>query len=158
MRNLPPHIRPSFARFVEGPSAVNEAVRGLGAGGLNRRPHGDDWSARDVIIHLADSELVAAVRFRLVIAEEAPLLPAYDEGNWKRRLHYLWRSPEAALSLFQQTRFSSAEMLRQCSAPAWERTGLHPTFGVLTLEALLARGVDHIDQHVAQLAALRSPA
>lgn len=153
---FPAHLQEAFARFTAQPTLLNEAVSGLGAGGLNRRLPGEDWSIRDVIVHLADSELVAAVRFRMVLSEDAPALPGYDGEAWKRRLHYLWRSPETALSLFQQVRFSSGEILQQCEAAAWARTGLHPTAGQVTLAAMLEEAAWHVEDHLGQIAKIRA--
>ena len=71
------------------------------------------------------------------------------------RRQQLWRSPEAAISLFQQTRFGTAELLRQCDRQSWSRTATHPELGRLALADMLRIGVEHVDTHVAQIAALR---
>jgi len=144
-------LRPVFERFVAGPTLVRQAIDGLDPGTLNRRPPGEDWSIRDIIIHLSDAELVAAVRFRMVLSDEDPRFPPNDEERWKRRLHYLWRDPEAALSVFQQVRFGTAEVLQQCDRAAWERTGLHAEQGPMTLEELLEYYAAHAEDHAAQI-------
>ncbi|MBI2765975.1 MAG: DinB family protein [Chloroflexi bacterium] len=156
MPSFPAEIRPLFDRFTRGPAAVRKAILGLDAGALNGRRPGDDWSVRDIIIHLADTELVRAVRIRKVIAEDRPLLETYDERLWKRRLHYLWRDPEAALAEFELTRFQTASILAQCDAAAWKREAVHAGRGVITLRDMLALGVDHVDEHVAQVAVIRA--
>jgi uncharacterized damage-inducible protein DinB len=152
---LPPDIRPVFERFTVGPTLLRQAVDGLDPGTLNRRPAGEDWSIRDIVVHLADAELVGAVRFRLVLGEEQPILPVYDQERWKRRLHYLWRDPEAAISLFQQARYGTAELLQQCDRTAWERSGEHPERGRMTLGDLLALYAEHVEEHVEQIRRFR---
>ena len=151
---IPAELKDLFQRFGEGPTFVNNAVRDIGPATINR-PGPEGWSVRDVLVHLADTEIVRAVRLREMLAEDEPHFFAYDEGTWKKRLHYLWRSPDAALSLFQQTRFTNAELLRQCDRASWARTGQHPERGVLTLADMLRIGVEHVDAHVAQIGALR---
>lgn len=155
MPRMPAALEPVFQQFTEGPTLVTRAIEGLEAGLLNR-PGREGWSVRDVVVHLADAELVGALRFRMILAGEKPALPVYDPDTWKRRLHYLWRSPEASLSLFQQTRFASAEMLRQCSASDWERVGVHPERGEVTLGELLTQYAGHAPEHVAQILVLRA--
>ena len=145
----------AFHRFVRGPALVREALAGTGPATLNRRPPGEDWSMRDVVIHLADSELVGAVRIRLALAGDEPDLPVYDQEAWKRKLLYVFRDPEAALSAFQQTRYGTAELLRECSPEAWERTANHPQIGVVTVADLMVFGADHAEDHAAQLRAMR---
>lgn len=155
MPKVPTVLQPVFLRFTEGPTFVAKAIDGIEAGLLNR-PGREGWSARDVLVHLSDAELVGALRFRMVLAEERPTLPVYEPDVWKKRLHYLWRSPEAALSLFQQTRFGSAELLAQCALADWERVGVHPARGEMSLGDLLQLYTDHAMEHVAQIEALRS--
>lgn len=155
MRSIPPDLEEAFARFTAGPSLLRQALVGLDARALSQRPPNDDWSIRDVVMHLADTEMARGYRLRLIIAEENPPIPAFDEEAWKRRLQYLWRDVEAALALFQQTRFSNAELLSYCGKDAWSRTGQHATDGAITVRDLFERGVEHLDEHVAQIAATR---
>lgn len=143
--------------FVRAPGLLREAVRDLGPGELARRAPGESWSIRDVLHHLADDELVRAVRIRLAVASPGALLPAYDEAAWQRRLQYLWRSPELALATLDQVRFGTAEILQRLDDEGWARSGLHPERGVLTVAALVQGGVDHVAEHVAQVHAIREP-
>ena len=152
---IPPELKPLFEQFGAGPKLLHEVIEGVGPSEMNR-PGPEGWSVRDVIVHLSDTELVRAVRIRQMLAEDEPSFFTYDEGQWKRKLHYLWRSPEAALSLFQQTRFSTGELLRQCDRQSWERTATHPGRGVLTLADMLRIGVEHVDDHVEQVRTLRT--
>ena len=158
MPETPVHLRDAFARFKAGPTLLRAAVDGVDPAYLNKRPSGDEWSIRDIIIHLADTELVRAVRFRTMLAEDQPRLPDIDEKLWKQKLHYLWRDPESALSLFQQTRFGNAELLAQCYADAWERTAIHETLGMMTVADQMIRGADHVDQHIEQIRQNRAAA
>ncbi len=144
-----------FLRFTEGPTVLNSATQDINPALLNR-PNRDGWSIRDIIVHLADAEIVGAYRFRMVLAEDEPTLPVYDHEGWKRRLHYIWRSPEAALSLFQQMRFSTAEMLQQCDLASWQRAGIHPERGRLTLRDLLQTYTEHAESHIAQIEEMKA--
>jgi hypothetical protein len=156
MPSLPPALRDQLDAFNRGPALVRQAIDGLDPGLLNRRPPGDDWSIRDVVIHLSDAELLGAVRIRLAIAEEAPLMPVYEQDAWKRRLQYLWRDPEAALGLFQQARYATAEILEHCGAEAWSRPAIHPEQGPLTVSDLVGIYVDHVNGHADQIAKARA--
>src|SRR5688572_6255981 len=46
------------------------------------------WSIREVVQHLADSELVAGYRLRMVMAHDRPVLIGYDQDLWASRLRY----------------------------------------------------------------------
>ncbi len=155
MPTLPEDLREPFDRFVRGPTLVRAALDGVDPGTLNRRVKGGDWSIRDLVMHVAENEMVQAVRFRMVIAGGETPLPVFDRGLWKRRLHYLWRDPEAAVSLYQQARYSNAELLQQCDKPSWERTGQCPELGTVTLAQLMRTAADHSDAEAARIREFR---
>ena len=46
------------------------------------------WAIRDVMAHLADSELVGGVRLRMVLAQDRPTIIGYDQDLWADRLGY----------------------------------------------------------------------
>ena len=48
----------------------------------------DKWSIREVVQHLADSELVGGFRLRMVLAHDRPPLTGYDQDLWASRLRY----------------------------------------------------------------------
>lgn len=156
MPSLPPALRQQLDAFISGPKIVRQAIEGIDPGVLNRRPPGDDWSIRDVVIHLSDAELVGAVRIRLALAEDSPVMPVYEQHAWKRRLQYLWRDPEATLGLFQQIRYATAEILEHCGVEAWQRVAVHPVRGPLTVSDLVGIYVDHVSDHVEQIASARA--
>ncbi len=154
MVKLPEHVVEPLDRFVRGATLVRDAIRDADAGTLSR-PGKQGWSIRDVLVHLSDAELVRATRIRMILAEEEPVLFTFNEEQWKRRTHYLWRSPEAAIALFDQLRFTTMEILRQLDSRGWDRAGIHPEDGPLTVAELIIRGAAHSDDHAAQIRALR---
>lgn len=156
MPKLPEDVVPVFDRFVRGPSVVRDAIRDIGPTELSR-PGREGWSIRDVLVHLSDAEMIRATRFRLILSsEEPPALFGFDETTWKKRLQYLWRSPEAALALYESLIYTSAELLRQYSPKDWDRTGIHESDGPLSVRLLLERGAEHSEAHARQITELRA--
>ena len=155
MPRLPDDVAPVFERFVRAPVGVRAALDGLDAAALNRRPPGEDWSIRDVVIHLCDAELMRAGALRLAIAEEEGAIPAWDAEQFKRRLHYVFRNPELALALYETTRFANGELLQQLAPAAWERTVTRGDGSTDTIAGLLTRAANHDAEHIAQIAEMR---
>lgn len=155
MPRVPDEHADAFARFARGPALVRAAIDGADPAAFNRRPPADGWSMRDIVVHLADAELVLAVRLRMALADDEPLLPDWDGERWKRRLLYVFRDAEAALEGFRLARHGSAELLRECAPDAWERRARHPKLGMITVGGLVARGAAHAEEHAAALRALR---
>ena len=81
--------------------------------------------------HLADSEMIAAVRFRRLLAEERPTFEPRDQDVFARRLHYD-RPHELSLELFKAARESTGELMNCLSEAEWLREGTHTkSIGVL---------------------------
>ena len=129
---------------------VEEAVRGLGEADLDRRPSDGGWTPRQVVHHLGDSEMMSAMRLRLLLAEDKPTIHGYDEAEFARRLHYDTRPIEPSLDAMRAARESTATLLEDLSEEDWSRSGTHTESGAYSVETWLeiyaAHGHDHADQ------------
>ncbi len=68
-----------IAQYNDGYRVVAEALAGATDEQLDARPAPGKWSAREVVHHLADSEMTAATRLRLLIATDNPQIFGYDQ-------------------------------------------------------------------------------
>lgn len=50
-----------IAKYAEGADVVERALEGLSDADLDRRPSPKDWTAREVVHHLADAEVRSAI-------------------------------------------------------------------------------------------------
>lgn len=138
-----------IARYREGATVVIAAVEGLTDAELDRRRSPSDWTAREVVHHLADAESRSSVRLRQLLAEDGPIIQGYDEELYARTLHYD-RPIEASLALLQALRAASAELLERLTDADFARTGTHTESGPYSvdtwLELYAAHGHDHAQQ------------
>ncbi len=142
--------RELIAKYLEGHRAVTEALERLGAERLDVRSAPGEWSAREIVHHLADAEMTGAVRLRRLLAEERPEIIAYNEEEYARRLHY-HRPIEASLEAFGAARRSTADLLEQLTAAEWGRAGSHSETGRYTVETWLEVYAEHAHDHAAQI-------
>jgi hypothetical protein len=138
-------------RYRSGFQAVVDALTGIPEPELDRR-HGDEWSARMVAHHLADSEATAYVRLRRLIAEEDPVIEGYDEAEFARRLHYD-RPIEASLAVLAAVRAASLQFLESLSPEEWERSGTHSESGAYSVDDWLRIYAGHAHDHAEQIRA-----
>ena len=135
--------------YRDGMAEVGKALAGTTDEELDRRPAPDAWTAREVAHHLADSETMSSIRLRRLLAEDAPLIQAYDEAEFARRLHYD-RPVAASIALFDAVRAANLELLGQLTDDEWNRTGTHSDDGPYSvdrwLEIYAAHGHDHAGQ------------
>jgi hypothetical protein len=142
-------------RYRAGADAVADAVAGITDAELDRRPPGDgEWTAREVIHHLADSESMAYIRLRRLIAEDDPLIQGYDEPEWARRLHYD-RPIETSLAVLPAVRGASLQLLESLTEEEWLRAGRHSESGAYSVEGWLEIYAAHPVEHAQQIRAAR---
>jgi hypothetical protein len=141
--------RELIARYRDGARAVNEAVASLSTADLDRRTD-DEWTAREVIHHIADAELIEGVRLRRIIAEDNPLLPWIDEAEHARRLHYE-RAVETSVSVFGAAVLANIALAERLTEAEWLRAGLHSVSGAYSVEDWLRKMSQHATDHAAQL-------
>ena len=113
------------------------------------------WSIRQLIAHLADTELVAAHRMRQVIAEDNPTLVAFDQEAWASCLDYARRKPKQSLETFRRLRAENCELVRELPPDAWQRKGNHTERGPVTLLELLQGYAEHVESHARQMQSIR---
>jgi hypothetical protein len=137
-------------RYATGADDVADAVAGLTDEDLDRRPSPDEWSPREIVHHLADSESMAYIRLRRLIAEDDPIIQGYDEPTWARRLHYD-RPVEPSLAVLAGVRASSLDLLRALTADEWDRTGTHSESGAYSVDGWLGIYAEHSHEHADQI-------
>ena len=143
--------RALVAQYEAGPGVLQASVEGLSAAELDRRPADGGWTPREVVHHVADSEMTSAVRLRRLIAEENPLIVGYDGDEFARRLHYADRPIEPALAAVEAARATTAQILRGLTDDEWARTGTHSDSGAYGVEPWLEIYAVHCDEHADQI-------
>jgi len=150
---MDPAIRQRLiARYREGPAVVTGAVAGLTGDQLDAREGGTGWSPREIVHHLADSEMTSAIRLRRLLAEERPRIDGYDEEQFARVLFYD-RPIEASLRAVASARETSADILERLSDDQWRRAGTHSESGPYSVEKWLEIYAAHCHDHAAQIRA-----
>ena len=74
--------------YKEGTRVFAEALEGIADGELDARPGPEEWTAREVVHHMADSEMTSAIRLRRLIAEDAPTMAATTKRRYAQRLFH----------------------------------------------------------------------
>ena len=139
------------AQYEAGPAVLAAAVEGLSDAELDHRPADGGWTPREVVHHVADSEMTSAIRLRRLIAEDDALIVGYDGDEFARRLHYADRPIEPALAAVVAARATSAQILHGLSDAEWARTGSHSDSGEYGVEHWLEIYAVHCDEHADQI-------
>ena len=115
----------------------------------------EQWSARQCIHHMADSEAQSYARLRRLIAEpEGSVIQGYDESAWanESKLGYVDAPVENSIAVFAAVRASSLDLVKRLEESDFEKFGNHTEAGKYTvarwIETYTKHPYDHGDQMV----------
>jgi hypothetical protein len=142
-------------QYEDGFRAVSSALEAITEAELEAREAPGEWSPREIVHHLADSEMTSAIRLRLLIAQDAPTLLGYDQEAFVRHL-YSDRPIEPSLAAFQAARAATTPILRRLSEEQWRRAGTHSESGPYSVEDWLHIYSGHAHDHADQIRRARA--
>ena len=144
-----------FEDFRQLHTRLLASIHGIAADQLLRIEREGAWSIHDVIAHLSDLELLTAVRFRLMLADEVPALPSFARNEWVSRLHRGASTEDLLEDLWFHRRRNLA-LLESLTADELERRGDHPSYGVITVAQLVRNVAEHQEKHHGQIERIKS--
>jgi len=111
-----------------------------------------EWSVHEIIVHMADSESMAALRVRKLIVEPDSMLMAYEEARWADALNYLGQSADDALQVIKMARQTTYNLLKTLPEDVFANSVTHPEYSEpYTFDKWLNIYSRHIPDHVEQL-------
>ena len=149
--------RTLIEKYKDGYRVVSQALQGISEQELDARPAPGKWSAREIVHHLADSEMTSAVRLRRLIAEDRPMFQGYDQDEYARRLYY-GRPIQASLEAFRAARETTAQILERMTEAEWASEGTHSESGRYSVERWLEIYANHAHNHADQIRRARAAA
>ena len=138
------------------PGALRRAVEGLSDGQLSMPEADGKWSVRQVVRHLADSEIVWGWRFRLVFAQDRPAITGFDQDAWAGRFHYDLAPLDDALEEFSALRRTHLRLLASASPADLARVGVHAERGEESVAHMMKMNAGHDLLHLRQIDRIRS--
>ena len=139
-----------IAMQLEAPSVIGRLIEGIGDEKLKKQPAPGKWSITEILMHLAEDELVSSWRYRQMLEHDTPELAGFDQDLWARVGDYSSCDAQDALNLFRLLREANMRMFAQLTPAQWQRAGVHSERGRLTVRGLsrhmAAHDVNHIEQ------------
>ena len=132
---------------------LNDMLRALG-GAVDLPPSPTKWSAREVICHLADTELVFAFRLRQALAEPYHVIQPFDQDSWAAR--YAIYDAASALEMFVAAREWNLKLIASITKDELQKKLTHPERGEMALGVIIETMAGHDLNHLAQIEAISS--
>lgn len=133
------------------PKRLATLTRDLKKNQFTRRPAPDKWSIAEILAHLADVEMVAGFRMRLILGANGTPIQAFDQNVWADTFQYQRRDPKTSLATFRVLRESNLATLKSVPRSLWENYGLHQERGKETISQIVRMIAGHDLNHLQQV-------
>lgn len=107
------------------------------------------WTAREILAHMADVELLLSYRFRQGLAEAKHVIQSMDQDIWATRYKKL--EPSLAVETFRALRSWNLALLSTFGLEDWNKEVHHPERGTETLDLMVSFLAGHDLNHLRQL-------
>ena len=138
------------------PAALQRFLDAVPAEIASRPEASGKWSIREVVQHLADSELVGGFRLRMVLAHDRPRLTGYDQDLWASRLEYSHADVRDALEQFTALRRANVRIWGRLTPSDLVRVGIHGERGEESLDRMRQLYAGHDLLHLRQVERIRT--
>jgi hypothetical protein len=113
------------------------------------RPAPGKWHAREILCHLADSEIAFAFRLRQTLAEDHHVIQPFDQERWAGMYGSL--GARSALNAFSALREWNLALIGSTPADAMSKPVTHPERGNMTFRVIIETMAGHDVNHLRQL-------
>jgi hypothetical protein len=118
---------------------------------LRQSPQRGEWSAAQVLAHMADAEMVYSVRVRMILTDDNPTLAGYDQDAWAARLSMCDLDPAGSTERFRMLRDANLRLYETLEDDEWARMGTHEEQGLVTIKATVETLIGHDRAHLDQI-------
>jgi hypothetical protein len=137
-------------RYRSGMADLEDALAGISEPELDRLQADGEWTARQIVHHLADGETMSYTRLRRLVADDDPIIQGYDEPRFARRLHYD-RPIGSSLAVVAAVREASLDLMAAMTPDDWAKSGTHSEIGPYTVDLWLEIYAGHVHDHADQI-------
>ncbi len=130
---------------------VRELTEQVSADKLAKSMGPGEWSAQQVLGHLADTEMVYGVRIRMIVTQERPTIVGYDQDAWGSRFKDLDESGQQTFLRWRILREANLRLLGSLTPDEWSRVGNHSERGEESIRSMVALLAGHDRAHLDQI-------
>lgn len=136
------------------PSALLKATSNLSEGQLDTPYREGGWTIRQIVHHLADSNINSYIRFKLAVTEDKPTIKTWEQSDWAF-LEDTKLSADVSINLLENLHLRWVAFLRSLTPSDLKRTFIHPEGGEMSVAQNIWNYSWHSLHHIAQITSTR---
>ncbi len=109
------------------------------------------WTIRQILVHLADTEIVLNERIRRAIAEEHPFVVVFDQDRWNEKLDYNNYPVHISKQVYSAVRSSVIYLAEKYYAGSEQVHFFHTAAGIRSLKEEFDKVAKHNFDHIKQI-------
>jgi uncharacterized damage-inducible protein DinB len=133
------------------PAALTKLVSTSDEAALSVPPAPGKWSAREILAHLADTEVVLGYRVRRILESDGVAIDAYDQNRWAAIGNYAQIPTRDSLDRLRTLRAGNLRLLRSLSSAQLAHTGVHAERGPESIGHIMRLWAGHDLNHRGQV-------
>jgi hypothetical protein len=142
-------------KILQLPAKLETAVQGLSDTQLDTPTGEGKWTSRQITHHIADANLNAYTRMRLIVTEDKPILKPYNQDKWAALADCTSGRIESTIILIKGLHERWSLFLNSLPETSWTREGIHLENGKVALDDVLRIYSRHGETHVQQIISFR---
>ncbi|MEP6914885.1 MAG: DinB family protein [Acidobacteriota bacterium] len=143
--------RDALEALGETPGQIRAAVERWSDDDFERSYAPGKWSIRQVLIHLAQTELALGTRARFALSQEGYTAQAFSQDDWLPLDDAI--DARTALDVYTTLRRMNVAMFRSAPPALRDRPFAHPEYGHLTASWIVNQMAGHDLHHLRQIEA-----
>ena len=129
---------------------LRETVANLSDAELNKTYREGSWNVRQLVHHIADSQLNMYQRLKLALTDDNPTVPAFDEEKWA--IQPDTKLPvESSIKMLEGINERIVELGKHLSEEQLNRTFTHQVNGAIKVATKVAKLAWHEEHHLAHI-------
>lgn len=137
-------------------AALRGAVKDIDDAALRTPEAPGKWCVIEVVKHLVDAEITLGFRYRKVLGEDAPDIPAIDQDTWVTNMNHKDADLSETLDEFAALRNINLRLLRSITPEQSQRHGIHNQRGKETVADIMRLYAAHDLYHLYQIERIRT--
>jgi hypothetical protein len=144
--------RPPLDVIAETPRRLEQLLETIGGERVETPPAPGKWSARDIVAHLADAEIVFSFRLKQTLAQDHHVIQPFDQDLWAKS--YPACDARLALAALSAVRAWNLALIKSVQPDDLLKPVTHPERGTMTFQTIVETMAGHDGNHIKQLEAI----